>query len=131
MPDLPPAGGSEGQATGAAGSKGVTQFASLRAEIRSITDAAAKPLLTAEIYAQVTRRNVRMDYFYVAIAQMCDDLQLERVPVQGRGKSKFAYKSGSTPVDSKREYRPERDGRLKGFRELAREADAKKRGRAA
>lgn len=107
------------------------KFASLRAEIRHIVDAADKPLLSGEIFAQVTRRNVTTATFGVTLAQMVEAGQLTTTPISreraGNSKSRVAYGPGATPVDARKEYRPERE-RLKGFRELAREADARQRG---
>ena len=108
----------------------MNKFASLRAEIRSITDNAGKLLLAGEIYAQLTRRGVTIATLGVTIIQMVEAQQLTKTPItkiRARGtQSKFAYGSGPTPVNTTKEYRPER-ARLKGFRELAREADARER----
>jgi hypothetical protein len=102
----------------------MTKFASLRAEIRTITDTAGKLQTANQIFAQVTRRAVTLDNFYVTLGQMVEERQITRF-----GKKKpFNYKSGPVPVDMNREYRPERSGKIKGFMQLAREREARERG---
>ena len=108
------------------------KFASLRAEIRHIVDTAGKGLIAGEIFAQITRRSVTVALLGVTLAQMVEAGQLTKAPItkhRARGtQSKYAYGSGTTPVDTTREYRPER-ARLKGFRELAREEEARREGK--
>lgn len=109
-----------------------TEFASLRAEIRSIVDAAGRHLLSGEIFANVKRR-CTLATFGVTLAQMVNDEQLVKVPVtrvRANGtRSRFAYRGGPKPVSERKEYRPERQ-KLKGFMALAREREAKQRGAA-
>lgn len=105
------------------------KFASLRAEIRTITDNAGKRLLSSAIFAQITRRGVTLANFHVTLGQMCEAKQLTRHALKGKGTAKFEYESGPAPVDMQKEYRPERQ-RIKGFMALAREREAKERGAA-
>ncbi len=102
------------------------KFASLRANIRHITDTASGLLWSKDIFPKLTRR-CELSTFAVTLDQMCDAGQLIRKRTPGGGRSKFKYGSGPVPVNNDKEYRPERE-RLKGHMELAREARA--RGRA-
>jgi hypothetical protein len=99
------------------------KFASLRAEIRHIADNSKDPLLATAIFARVTRKHVALDTFHVTLGLMVMDKQMER----HGDKKPFKYSSGPEPVDTTKEYRPERS-RLKGNREMLREEEARERG---
>ena len=101
----------------------MSKFASLRAEIRHITDAVKAPILGNAVFAKLTRRGVTIENFWVTLGQMVECGQVQR---HGDAKP-YRYSSGTAPVDMEREYRPERSHKLKGFMELKREREARTR----